>query len=179
MASDTTEDTDRFLARLEPGCETSKQRYERVRHRLIKFFQWRACEDPANLADETVQRFFEKIRAGQEVTSDTPYGYVYAVASNVFREYLREIRKHKVIADMWLRRIPTPPDSTIDCGKRCLEDLDPDKRSLLERYYLDSGDSEKLASELGLSLNALRLKVHRTKSQLRACYEDCLRRKGN
>ena len=58
------------------------------------------------------------------------------------------------------------------CLERCLNTLSPDGRQLLEAYYL-SGRSE-LISRLGVTPNAVRLRVFKEKQRLRSCMARCL-----
>jgi DNA-directed RNA polymerase specialized sigma24 family protein len=158
---------------LEPDAQSIEEGFQRCRYKLFKFFAWRHCEDPDNLADETISRLLKNVRAGQEILADNPYSYVYAIASNLFKEYLRAKKKGGVLVDIDEVR-ETPVAAVVDdCQKQCLEQLSQEKRELLARYYLDDDERDAIAQEQGLSLNALRLQVHRIKHGLRRCREDC------
>jgi DNA-directed RNA polymerase specialized sigma24 family protein len=168
---------DKLFQLLEPNARSIEEGFRQCRFKLIKFFAWRYCEDPDNLADETVSRLLKNVRAGQEISADNPYSYVYAIAVNVFKEYLRARKKGEVLRDLdEAREIAAPPPAD-DCKKQCIEELQREKRELLARYYLDD-DRDGIAREQGLSLNALRLQVHRIKQGLRRCCEDCRKHSG-
>ena len=158
---------------LEPDARSTEEGFRQCRLKLIKFFAWRRCEDPDNLADETVSRLLKNVRAGQEISSDNPYSYVYAIAVNVFKEYVRAKKKGASLTDLDEARHVVVPPTTDDCKKQCFEQLSREKRELLLRYYLDDDEPNHIASDHGLSLNALRLQVHRIKQGLRRCCEDC------
>ena len=152
----------------------SSDRYARLRHKLIKFFAWRRSDDPETMADETVSRLFKNISAGQEVKSDNPYSYVYAIATNVFREYLRDARKRQALSNDLRPPEYTRADQYSDCRKRCLDNLDQDKYELLIQYYRGEHSRDELARAKGMSLNALRLQIYRIKNELKACHKACV-----
>ena len=160
---------------LEPDEQSVEQGFQRCRLKLFKFFVWRHGEDPDNLADETISRLLKNVRAGQEISAENPYSYVYAIATNVFKEYLRAKKKSGILTDIDELRESALPVPAADCKKQCLEKLSPEKLELLARYYLDHDDRNDIAREKGLSLNALRLQIHRIKLGLKRCWKDCLK----
>jgi hypothetical protein len=77
---------------------------------------------------------------------------------------------------------PTPPeaDQLSDCLDDCLEELLPAERDLILRYHQFEKQEKiqnrkKLADELQLSRNALRIKVCHLHSRLKQCIELRLR----
>jgi DNA-directed RNA polymerase specialized sigma24 family protein len=167
-------DFERFLSRLEPDFSTSEKRYKQLRLKLMKFFSWRWCEEPDSLADETIIRIVKNIIAGEEIRVANPYSYVYGVAMNVFREYLRDKKKRQEIASNFEVLSPDDSEDVRDCRMQCLQSLPPNKLNLLKQYYLSKENREELAASMKLSLNALRLQIHRIKNDLRFCYKECL-----
>lgn len=164
---------DKLLMKLEPGCPDIPEAYVRCRHRLIKFFQWRNCEDSEGLADDTIARLIQKHSAGVEIQADNPYSYLYAIALNVFKEYLRYKKKVEKIQTNW-RPATQVNDKYVSCKKHCFERLSSDKQDLLTRYYGSNETPESIAETLGISLGALRLRVYRIKEdELRPCYRNC------
>lgn len=169
---------DELFKLLEPEGASTESRFSQCRRKLFKFFVWRHCEDPESLADETIVRLLKNVNNGQMISSQRPYSYVYAIASNVFHEYLRIRKKNVVLTDLSLsERAFTPGED--NCGSLCLKKLDPTKRELLVHYYLDNEDRDKIAEEQLSSINALRLKIHRIKQELKRCCEECQRRSEN
>ena len=164
---------DELLMRLEPACSDTQEAYNRCRHSLIKFFQWRNCEDSEGLADDTIARLVQKHSVGVKIQSDKPYSYLYAIALNVFREYLRHKKKVEKIQNNW-RPVTHFNDKYVSCKKQCFERLSSDKQDLLNRYYGSNETPERIAETLGISLGALRLRVYRIKEdELRPCYRNC------
>jgi DNA-directed RNA polymerase specialized sigma24 family protein len=167
---------DKLLQALEPGALAPRDSFRRFRLRVVRFFVYKRCEDPENLADETISRLIKNIHSGQQISSEHPFNYVRAIAQNVFYEDVRAKQKSGIQTDIdELQDIPAP-EGTEDCWTLCLAQLSPDKRELLEHYFLDSIDSEQFAREKGLTINALRLTVHRYKKALKLCVENCIKR---
>lgn len=166
---------DKLLLRLEPDYSNFEKRYRQLRLKLVKFFAWRRCEDPESLADETISRTVKNIIEGEEIRTSKPYSYIYAIALNVFREYLREKSKREAT----FVSFPTDPSSILenlyDCRKQCFQKLPAEKVRILQCYYSSGESKEKMAQSQGVTLNALRLQIHRIKNDLKACYQDCVK----
>jgi RNA polymerase sigma factor (sigma-70 family) len=167
-----------LLLQLEPRQASPEARYKELRFKMVKFFAWRRCEDPELLADETVSRAISNITEGQEIRSENPYSYIYAIAKNVYREHLREKARRDDLPDDLPAETPADWGAVGDCRRECFERLSPDKRHLLYEYYFTDKSREQLANERGMTVNALRLQIHRIKNELRACYEGCLKSQG-
>ncbi len=169
---------DELFRLLEPDAPSIDEGFRRCRLKLVKFFAWRRCEDPDNLADETMSRLLKNVHSGQEILSDKPYSYVYAIATYVFMEHLRAKHKGEVIIDIDEVEQIAGSGATDDCQTQCLDQLSAEKRELLAQYYLDYDQRNAIAEKQGLTLNALRLKVHRMKHALKRCWEDCRKHSG-
>jgi DNA-directed RNA polymerase specialized sigma24 family protein len=165
----------KLLRRLEPRYDSTYGQYVNFRHKLVKFFAWRRCEDPESLADETIGRLVKNLNAGQEIHSENAYSYIYAIAVNLFKEFLREKKKDQQMVENWQPPRPPVAEAVRDCRSLCLQSLSKEKMELLEKYYLDEESRDDLALIHGGSINALRLQVHRIKNELRICYQKCLK----
>jgi DNA-directed RNA polymerase specialized sigma24 family protein len=184
---------ERLLAALGPDAATAGERYERVRARLTRLFEWRGCGDAAELVDRTFDRVARRLEEGAELTTRDPYAYLHGVALHVLQEHWRgaaRVRTGLAGAETTTGRSPlvAPGDDDdeaeaarerrLACLERCLDALDAGERRLLEVYH--GADPERrierrhgLAAELGLSANALRIQVHRLRLRVRACVEAC------
>ena len=169
------ESFDRLLIRLEPEQPNFEKRYSQLRFKLVKFFVWRRCQDPDNLADETISRIVKNITDGKTIRTDTPYSYIYGIAKYVFMEYLREKKKLQEIGNSFPDEASPGEESVRDCRIECLKKLSLDKRLLLEQYYLDDSSREEIAERQHITLNALRLQIHRIKNDLKKCYRNCIK----
>ncbi|HKX31659.1 MAG TPA: hypothetical protein VJ302_28495 [Blastocatellia bacterium] len=61
--------------------------------------------------------------------------------------------------------------------KRCLQNLSSEGRNLIIRNCtLNKDGKEELARSLGLTVNALRRRVFRIRTELHACCEKCVKK---
>src|SRR5436305_9402910 len=80
----TGEAFSKLLARLDADRERAGEKYEDLRHTLIKFFEWRGAPSPEDHADETLNRIARKLDEGVEIKSVG--GYCREVARLVLLE---------------------------------------------------------------------------------------------
>ncbi|PYP83348.1 MAG: hypothetical protein DMF61_23435 [Blastocatellia bacterium AA13] len=170
---------EQFLLCCEPESTSSVDRLRRLRSKLVRYFQARRCGDAESLADETIGRIVIRLIGGEQVS--TPSAYVRGVALNVYREHVRDAVKQRLFnVDLEIAMNEKQaaayklPDG--DCIDYSLRQLSDDKKSLLEQYYREDEDREEMAVGMGLTLAALRTKVHRIKADLRECYQNCIGR---
>lgn len=175
----TQESFELLLTWLDPNREKAGERYERIHRGLIKYFAYHACSEPEQLADETIDRATAKINWLIENYVGEPEPYFYGIARNLHREYIRKKP---------LEELPTLVSEDIsdddserdyECLDRCLEELPTDTRKTILRYHeqvkrAKINTRKVLAEELGISLNALRIRICRLHSQLQGCIEFCL-----
>ena len=165
----------KLLAWLDPDKNKAAERYQRIQFRLIRIFAAKGCVDPETLADETLNAVCIKIDWLLANYSGNPDLFFFGVAKKI---YLEQIPK-KVPA------IPVVPDNTeieIRCGclEQCLKTAaSPEERGWVLRYHDGEGrqrieNRKRLADELGISINALRIRVFHIQARLRPCIEDCL-----
>jgi RNA polymerase sigma-70 factor (ECF subfamily) len=183
----TPEGFDALLAQLDSDRERAGELYETIRRKLVRLFEWRGCASPEDLADETINRVARRLAEGVELRSSDPYGYFCGVAHLVYKEVLRRAsREHRALAEGGGWPPPAcddePSDRRLDSLRRCLEHLEPDQRVLVLRYYQGKSDQgksaqgesnirqrQRLATEVGIPMNALRIRVHRIRRKLESC----------
>jgi DNA-directed RNA polymerase specialized sigma24 family protein len=163
---------------LEPGAPSTEAGFEQCRIKLFKFFAWRRCDDPSNLADETIVRLLRKVNEGEVISSGKPYSYVYGIANKVFFEYCRFQKKQRKASEFPNLPVVLSPIEPNRCQQQCLNRLSLEKRELLEHYFLDNEDSQTIAQKQQITINALRLKIHRIKLELSRCCEECQKNSG-
>jgi DNA-directed RNA polymerase specialized sigma24 family protein len=170
------EDFDALLKWLDSDREQAAIKYEDIRKRLIKIFTGRACVEAEDLADETINRVTSKLgELGTEFEGDRGR-YFFGVANKVYLEYKR--RKSPQSSPF------SPPDSNqieleFRCMERCIETLSDENRYLLLQYYGAEGGTKaeqrkRLAEELGIAPNALRIRAHRIRMGLQDCMKKCI-----
>lgn len=157
---------DKMLAWLDPDRDQAARNYESIRHALIKFFQSHACFAAEDLTDETINRVARRVAEGEAIVAHHPSTYFLGVARKVHLEALR----HQSIERCAPLMFYGPSRSTRSPRAELLHDgllaLSAEGRELLEAYYLDG--RADLATKLGISPNAVRIRVCREKQRLRA-----------
>lgn len=167
---------DELLGWLDPDPEAAGQVYELIRRKLIAIFRCRRCAFPEDLADETINRVARKLPQIKPDYSGSPALYFYGVAKKVYKEYLRSLSLHHAPP------IPTVKEDREELLQHlddALSKLAQADRQLILDYYRGEGRSKiahrkDVAKQMGLGPNALRLRVHRIRTQLRKhLFERC------
>jgi DNA-directed RNA polymerase specialized sigma24 family protein len=181
----TGEELEALLAQLGPDREIAGERYETIRRKLVRLFDWRGCDGSEDLADETINRVARRMAEGIELRSSDPYGYFCGVAHLVYKEALRRSSRERRVRDsgewsppVYVPEEEEPSDRRLECLRCCLAKVPQDQRDLLLRYHQGENNirnRKALASELGVPLNALRIRVHRTRRKVETCVHDCLK----
>jgi len=180
----TQEVFDRFLALLDTDRDKAGEKYEFIRNRLLKYFQWSGSDLPDIDADETMNRVMRRIEEGENVYNLN--GYIHGVAKLVNKESLKQQnRKQELDEGHIIELSPVSGDSEAgqwqECLERCLRFLSDDDREIITEYYKHERSAKiagrkRLAARLGVSLNTLRVKMHRQRANLEACVQECLDR---
>jgi DNA-directed RNA polymerase specialized sigma24 family protein len=173
---------DKLLVCFGPDRERAGEKYEQVRQKLTRFFEWRGCPFPEDYTDETINRVAKKIDEGELVRD--PDSYCYSVARLVFMESLRRQEKEREA----VRHQPPPPlpedpvqSDRLRCLERCVQQIPPKDQELLTEYYQGEHGSQinvrqRLARLLELSDNALKIRACRLRKRLEDCIKHCLGR---
>lgn len=178
---------ERLLARLDSDRERAGARYEILRRKLVRFFEWRGVPDPDELADETIDRVARRLAGGEEIASEDPGAYFHGVARNVLREHWDRTQRRPgdVSIEGDLPDVSRDDEGGADdeprlgCFERCLAALSPETRQLVLRYYTDEKRAkidgrQQMAQALGIGLNALRIRMFRVRATLVECVRGCL-----
>lgn len=177
----SAEDFEHLLTWLHPDRYQAGEKYETIRRRLIKMFSWGQALDPEDLADETIDRVTRRVEEIRESYEGDPSLYFYAVARNVLLEARRKSRPPFQQSDLAAaeRGDEESRERLYDCLEKCMKTLPAANRELLVTYYEGSKRAKidtrhNLAAQLGLRPSTLRMRVHRIKSTLETCIQDCL-----
>jgi len=174
----TQEAFDLLLVQLDNDREQAGRKYEVLRRKLVKFFEWRGCAFTEDLADDTINRIAKNLEGGEQIRNFT--AYCVGIARNVFLESLRVRKREEALQSIPASVAPLDePDQRRQCLERCLRDLHaPDLRLIMEYYKNDNKPRialrRDLAARLGIPLNALRIRIHRIRAQLETCVEQCM-----
>jgi DNA-directed RNA polymerase specialized sigma24 family protein len=171
---------DLLLAHLDSDRQDAGTKYEALRRKLVKFFQWRGCSFPEDLADETINRVARNLETGESIQHFA--AYCVGIARHVFLESARS-RQHEQTLQYATYPSPTPPDEDPrqECLESCLRHLSRENFHLILQYYQEGEKSriearQELAGRLGIPPNALRIRAHRIRLQLQGCVKECVRR---
>ena len=179
---------DAMLDWLDADRERAGNKYEAIRLRLIKIFTCRGCQAAEELADETINRVIARIVEIADGYRGDPALYFYGVAQKVFLEYSRKAHGPQAHVPLDYAAVSLSTQGVVlvedfepeySCLEQCLERLLPENRDLVVRYYQQERQAKidhrkMLASELGIAVNALRLRAHRIRLTLQRCVLDCL-----
>lgn len=165
---------EKLLRWLDPDRDNAGEELTKIQARLISIFSSRGCIDPEFLADKTTNVVLAKIDWLLENYVGNPALYFYGVAKNVYREYIKQLHRIPPLPPP----DPEPPDFDEVCGylDQCLKKLSPRDRDTAVRYHEgEKGERiinrKKLAEELKISSNALRIRVCHIHARLRKCIE--------
>jgi DNA-directed RNA polymerase specialized sigma24 family protein len=172
----TQESFDALLAWLDPDRESAGRKYEDIRTRLIKIFCCRGCYEPEDLADETINRVTNKLKEIETSFIGERARYFYGVANKVHMEYLR---RRPAPAPLPPTQDPDDLEREYNCLERCMQLLTVANRDLVLQYYQEEKKAKidhrkRLAEQLGIALNALRIRAHRIRSSLQECVQNCI-----
>ena len=177
----TEEAFDRFLTWLDPDREKAGTKYEVIRRHLIIILTCKGCAEAEELADETINRVIRRAQQMADTYRGEPAPYFIAVANNLYLEYLA---KQRTIVEL-MPDLPQSPDPdpeegrNHDCLEQCIEGLTPSNRNIVLGYYQENKQAKinhrkKLAEEMGIAPNALRIRAHRIRAVLEQCIDECL-----
>jgi DNA-directed RNA polymerase specialized sigma24 family protein len=171
----------RLLERLHPDRDEAAHEYERLRHALVKFFDWQGVWPADECADTALDRLARRL---QDTTVDDVKKYVYGIARLVLLERRRAPQFAPI--DDALQTVaagaPSPVQDDADrlqsCFDRCLDALPHDGRSLVLGYYdgersAKISNRRRLATALGVTESALRSRVQRLRDRLAQCVQAC------
>lgn len=168
------------------------EKIQELQMKLRRFFRVRASFIDEYFLDDLVQetmfRTIQKISQGASIRDIDRY--VFTVAKYIVLEAFRDKQKESVslegidITDpREARKIEIEDEEgKYKCIEECLHKLDIEDRNLLVEYYLDGNffGGEKrleLAHNNNITINALRVKIHRLQESIQKCVKSCLREK--
>jgi len=177
----TPEDFQQLLNWLGPDPQRAGEKYESIRRGLTTLFDTWQCAEPDNLADETINRVLIKVQNIAATYSGDPALYFYGTAKNVRHEHFRRLRPE-----------PLPPNIRIAatqgndekervhaCLDKCLDSLTAIDRELILEYYrgekkVKVTNRRQLGERVGVSTNALRVRIFRLRENLEKCICRCI-----
>lgn len=188
---------DGLLLTLDPDRERAGEKYEQIRQKLAKFFQWRGCGAPEEFADRTIDRVTRKLGEGAQIHTQNVYLFFHGVAVNVLREHWKEVQRNDVKAlddlpDSQSAGAEDPIETAgrkselalrerkLECLDACVRRLPAQQLVLITEYHQGEGAAKiarrnQLAKQFGIPLNALRIRAYRIRGELETCISGCMR----
>jgi DNA-directed RNA polymerase specialized sigma24 family protein len=172
----------KLLTNFDPDPEKAGIKYEALRRKLVKFFDWRGAYFPEECADESFDRIARKIEHGEVISEIVTYAH--GVARLVLLEELKSSNHQRVdfetLPPIAVNPIEFPeanPQS--DCFDHCLQELSLANKQLILDYYQHDRREKidlrmALAANYGIPMNALRSRVQRLRNKLEECVKKCL-----
>jgi DNA-directed RNA polymerase specialized sigma24 family protein len=175
------ENFDRLLEWLHPDREEAGRKYKIIHTRLIKFFMCRGCAQAEEMADDTINRVCRKAKEIVPSYEGDPALYFYGVAKKIYFEHTHKNSSPTKALSPSVAAVETSDELEREfaCLERCMQQLKPDNRELVLQYYQDEKSAKidhrkELAVQLGIALNALRIRAHRIRASLYECILKCL-----
>jgi DNA-directed RNA polymerase specialized sigma24 family protein len=180
---------EKLLLLFDADREKAGAKYEAIRARLLRIFEWRGCRFPESLVDKTMDRVSRRLEEGETIKADDPAVYFYGVARNVLKEYWTEQQKEATVRRFEMASDLLPDsnargdherDDRMECLERCLAKLPRESLELITLYYR-SEKGEKIAQRaeltrvLGITPGTLRIRAHRIRKTLETCVNECVR----
>jgi DNA-directed RNA polymerase specialized sigma24 family protein len=181
------DDLDQLLNLLAPDREAAGVKYEQIRAGLIRYFDFKGCDDPASLADETINRVASRIADFDPSMNVQPSTYFRGFAAKILMEHKRRRRPAQPLDPE--RFVANPPDAGSDaedqsrCLGHCLMKIDAGERDLIVKYYSRERQEKielrrRLAEEMNCSPEVLYTRVFRLRAALKQCIRACLDRRA-
>ncbi len=175
---------EKMLLWLDKNREIAGSKYEAIRLRLIKIFNYRQCLHAEELTDKTIDRVVQKVAEIAETYEGDPALYFLSVADYIHRENLRKPIAVELPDDI----IAQVEDEEgfrphYECLKQCLKTLSNEKRKFIVGYYEEEKQAKiefhkKIAQSLGIKLKKLHSRAFRIRTDLQKCVLKCVAKNG-
>jgi DNA-directed RNA polymerase specialized sigma24 family protein len=192
MIKDVTGSPDKFEKLLRwldmDDRDRAGEKYEDIRHSLIKILAWNGCHEAEDLADRAIDLVAERIDELLDTYEGNPALYFYGVARNLRREYFRRAKLRAPLPEK-VASEARPPDVMAEelahsefvdeCVKRCAAALSPRDQETALAYYQHSkqakiANRKAMAKKAGVTPSHLRVKIYRIRVSLEKCIRRCL-----
>jgi RNA polymerase sigma factor (sigma-70 family) len=180
-----------LLRRLDGLPDRAGEKYETIRWKLVKFFEWSSCLAAEDLADITLNRVARKLST--ETIQDVE-AFAWGVAKNIRHEAQKKDLKIVSLQTLAGQGAISDSGASIEalhqkiqsqaetrCLQQCLQRLSAEDRVLFLAYRVDKAhymeNRRRLAKQFGLTPGALRVRIIRIREKLEQCLDRCLRMK--
>lgn len=183
MGLDDVDPFEFFLSWLNPDRDAAEKKFKELRRRLITVFDLRGCPVSEDVVEEAVLRFVRRLPSMADSFKDNdPTSYLYVTAHRLHLEYIE--RQFEPLPDD-ISELPQADASAgveeerlHECLDRCLEGIEGEERRMLLDYYRHDKRAKidlrkALARRMGISGNALRIRIYHLRNSLQSCIEEC------
>ena len=178
-----------LLRRLGHDRDNAGREYEKLRWKLIKFFEWNCCFPAEDLVDQTLDIVAQKIN--DEEINDV-LAFARGVAKKIRQDSYKKTSKMVSIADLaHVENLFADPQHLEDeineridnqrrdkCLQHCIGRLPEEDYKLFLAYHdpktNDARARQRLANSLGITVGALRVRMNRIRDRLEKCTRRCL-----
>jgi DNA-directed RNA polymerase specialized sigma24 family protein len=169
---------DTLLMGLAAEPDDAAKAYRVVHARLTRFFDLKNMADPATMADEVMDRLAATMATRGAAQIESPAAFALGIARHLLQEEWRRLAREKEAIREWTAVVQTEHDDekelTMASLDHCLRRMPAVKREMLQSYYGWTGAEKiahhrRMADELGLTVNALRNRLLRARTELLAC----------
>jgi DNA-directed RNA polymerase specialized sigma24 family protein len=190
----TREAFDKLISSLDANREIAAEKYERIRGRLVNFYEYRGCSSPEDYADITINCAAKKLNEGSQIYSTDPLSFFIGIARNLMQEYWELVPKRaSSLQDLSEAEHPSEnlteslqreeelnrSESELGCLEHCLEEITPQNRDLIIGYYVGEksqkiDNRKRLATQFDIAPATLRLRAFRLREKLESCVKGCV-----
>lgn len=157
-------------AALDPDTQRAARKYGPLRRKLVSFFEWSGAKSPDACADETLTATAWKLTDGEPLQS------LSICCAAIARTILHKQVQTPATSGAATAPPPSPNpfgdlEGQLNSFQSSLDALPADSRDLLLTFYAGADPKaidarQKLSERLGIPLNQMRLRAHRTRTQL-------------
>jgi DNA-directed RNA polymerase specialized sigma24 family protein len=171
----------KLLAAFSPNQEQAGQLYLSFHSKLVRFFEWKCCRDAEHLVDVTFNRVARKLCEGQPI--ENVCAFSRGVAEIVLKETWKQqdrLAPEQAIETIAYESVDDDDirEQRLKCLDECLAKQASENRALVLEYFSQEAKAkeihDRMATRLGISLNALRIRVHRIRERVEECLELCM-----
>lgn len=168
---------DALLRVLDANTVAAGLGYRQLHQRLIHFFRLNNASDPEALADEALDRLGRRIGMLQPDDIGSPQAFALGIGRHLLQEDQRKQRRESEAATEWAAYTLANDghhEELLHALDHCMALMREDQRQLLQSYYQWTGRQKiehhrQLAEKLGLTMNAMRNRLMRARTELDKC----------
>lgn len=151
--------------------------YREIHERLTRFFSLNNGSDPQTLADEVMDRLAKRTVNEPKEKIISPHAFALGIARHLLQEDQRRYARETKVARDWDVRSgasENDQEQLLEALEECMSHMSEDKRKLLLAYYSwpegkKIDHHREMVDRHELTMNALRNRVMRARSELDSC----------